>query len=140
MSKFTYKHAAQLDIYVYIYIYIYIHKYMCVCVCVMENVQYITHDCVCYILKLIMINYCLACWRNMIIYIYIYIFILTCNSLQETNLFFFTLRNFRCNCAEKKKKIETEINFQIRIGCVNKEIHGRKLVFVLQSGFGTERQ
>jgi hypothetical protein len=40
----------------------------------------------------------------------------------------------------KDKKIETEINAQIRMGCVNKERHGRKLVFVLQNAFRNERK
>jgi hypothetical protein len=36
--------------------------------------------------------------------------------------------------------METEINIQIRIGCMNKERHGRKLVHILKSVFRTERK
>ena len=70
----------------------------------------------------------------------LYIFILKCNSLQETNLIFLHLDTSDATVQKTEKKIKTEINIQIRIGCVNKERHGRKLVFVLQNGFRTERQ
>jgi len=39
----------------------------------------------------------------------LYTFIVTCNSLQETNLIFFALRNFRCNCREKTKKSKRKL-------------------------------
>jgi hypothetical protein len=56
-----------------------------------------------------------------------------CNSLQETN--FLHLETSDAT-VQKRQKIETEINVQIRIGCMNKERHGRKLVFVLQTCLG----